>query len=108
MERKNRYRNPVRLATVLRVAFLCLLGGIGGAGFVYLRNDHVKTGDQIRQAEKEIEDLKEETQLWELRVAGAMDRIELSRRLEWMGSDLQSIDPARVIKIPVPAAPPGQ
>lgn len=84
---------------VLRIAFIgILIAGIGG-GLVFVRNQHVKKGDLIRQMEDEIVELNHERQLWELRVATAKDRIELARRLRWMDSDLQPIDPARVLKL---------
>ena len=37
--------------------------------------------------------------MWELRIAGVMDRAELARRLHWKGSDLREIDPVRVINL---------
>ena len=104
MEKRNRYRNPVRFAAIFRVIFICLLLGVTGGAFVFMRNLHVKKGDDIRTVEIEIADLDHETQLWELRIAGAKDRIELARRLKWMGSDLQPIDPTRVLKIDASAA----
>ncbi|MDF1815976.1 MAG: hypothetical protein P1V20_27495 [Verrucomicrobiales bacterium] len=104
MEKKNRYRNPVRVAAVFRLVFFCLLLGIVGGTFVFLRNLHVKRGDEIRKVEIEIAELDHEMQLWEIRIAGARDRIELSRRLKWLGSDLQPIDPSRILKIDATAA----
>ena len=101
MEKRNRYRNPVRLTSVFRVIFLCLLVGTIGAAFVYLQNRQVKQGDAIRVVEMEIEELDHQLQLWELRIAGAKDRIELARRLRWIGSELEPIDPTRVLKIKV-------
>lgn len=103
MDKRNRYRNPVRIGTVLRIAFVGILIVVIGGGLVFLRNQHVKKGDLIRQVEDEIVELDHERQLWELRVATAKDRIELSRRLRWMGSDLRPIDPARVLKLRRPA-----
>jgi hypothetical protein len=99
MDKRNRYRNPVRIQSVLRMVLVCLLLGVVGGVFVYLRNLHVKTGDKIHAAELAIAELDHELQLWELRIAGAKDRIELARQLKWVGSDLRPIDPARILKI---------
>ncbi len=99
MEKKNRYRNPVRMRAVLRMVLVCFLLGVVGGVFVFQRNLHVKTGDKIHDAELAIAELDHELQLWELRIAGAKDRIELSRQLKWVGSDLRPIDPARILKI---------
>lgn len=99
MERRNRYRNPVKMATVFRVAFFGIVFALIGGGFVFIRNEHVQTGDKIRNLEQEIAGLDQERQLWELRLAGALDRLELSRRLKWANSSLTPIDPSRVLKI---------
>lgn len=99
MEKKNRYRTPVRFIAVFRVVLVCLLFGVVGCAFVYIRNQHVKKGDEIRQVEIEIAELDQQEDLWELRIAAAKDRSELSGRLGWIGSDLKSIDPARILKI---------
>ena len=101
MEKRNRYRNPVQFASVFRVIFICLLVGLIGAAFVYIKNRHIRQGDEIHNLENRIVELDHEKQLWELRIAGAKDRVELARRLKWMGSDLTSIDPSRVLKIQV-------
>lgn len=104
MVKKNRYRNPVRLGVVLRAVFVCLLLGTIGGALVFIRNYHVQQGDRIRKVELEITELDHAKQLWELRVASAKDRLELSRRLHWMGSELEPIDPGRVIRIHSPGS----
>lgn len=99
MVKRNRYRNPLKTPGLFRVLFICLaLGGIG-ACFVTIRNRHVTKGNEITQREREIEQLEREIEMWELRIAGVMDRAELSRRLRWKGSDLRDIDPLRVWNI---------
>ena len=99
MANRNRYRNPIRFAPIARAVMVCLLLGVVGGTFVFLRNQHVTRGDQIRSVEVEIAELDNEIQLLELRIAGAKDRVELTRRLEWMGSDLKPVDPSRILKI---------
>ena len=99
MERRNRYKNPVRFIAVFRIVFICLLLGAVGGVFVHARNQHVKQGDQIRQVENDIDRLSEEKELWQLRNAAAKDRKELKERLRWIGSDLEPIKPSRVITI---------
>jgi len=105
MEKRNRYRNPVRMKAVIRMVLVCLLLGVVGGVFVFLRNLHVKTGDKIHSTELAIAELDHEIQLWELRIAAAMDRNELARQLKWVGSELRPIDPARVLKIEASRAP---
>ncbi|NNE92574.1 MAG: hypothetical protein HKN23_13085 [Verrucomicrobiales bacterium] len=99
MVRRNRYRNPLKTPGLFRVLFLCLaIGGIG-ACFVTIRNRHVKKGDEIRERELLIVKLEQDVEMYELRIAGMMDRNELDRWLRWKGSDLQDIDPTRVWNI---------
>jgi hypothetical protein len=84
-----------------------MAGGLSlatGAGFVYMRNEHVLRGNEIGAVEKQISALDQEIELWELRIAAVRDRQELARRLRWVQSDLGDIDVSKVIEIE-PAAP---
>jgi hypothetical protein len=99
MEKRNRYKNRVGGIVILR---LILAGGLSlatGAGFVYMRNEHVLRGNEIGAVEKQIASLDQEIELWELRIAAVRDRQELSRRLRWVQSDLADIDVSKVIEI---------
>lgn len=99
MEKRNRYKNRIRPLLICRL----ILGGMlllgVGAGFVLVRNQHVMEGDVLRSLEDEIVELDREIELWELRIAAVRDRQELSRRLRWVQSDLNDVDPGRVIEI---------
>jgi hypothetical protein len=99
----NRYRNPLRTPMLARIVFLCVTAGLVGASFGIVRNRHVKKGDEIHAAEKAIVKLEQEIEMWDLRVAGMMDRAEMSRRLAWFDSDLSDIRASRVLEV-APAA----
>jgi hypothetical protein len=99
MEKRNRYKNRIGGFVILR---LFLAGGLllgAGAGYVYVRNEHVLCGNEIGQVEREIGALDQEIELWELRITAVRDRHELSRRLRWVQSDLADIDLSKVIEI---------
>lgn len=99
MEKRNRYKNRVGRLTILR---LILGGGLllaTGAGFVFTKNDHILRGGRIVDVEREIREIEQEIELWELRIASVRDRQELSRRLRWAQSDLSDIDVTKVIEI---------
>lgn len=106
MERRNRYKNGIRLGLIARLFFISGLLLATGVGFVYMRNSHVMRSDKIGAVESDIEALNKEIELWELRIAAVRDRQELSRRLRWVQSDLADIDTAKVIEIS-PAASAG-
>ncbi|MAS92178.1 MAG: hypothetical protein CMO55_03185 [Verrucomicrobiales bacterium] len=99
MEKRNRYKNRIRPLLICRLVLggMLLLGV--GAGFVLVRNQHVMEGDVLRSLEDEIVELDREIELWELRIAAVRDRQELSRRLRWVQSDLDEVDPSRVIEV---------
>ena len=79
MEKRNRYRNRIRPLTIARLA----LGGIlllaTGVGFVLVRNDHVMTGNEIRELEDRIVAHDREIEMWEVRIAAVRAREERSR-----------------------------
>lgn len=99
MEKRNRYKNRIGAILVVRIALSVALLLATGAGFVFVRNDHVLRGNEIGAVEKEIGLLEQEIELWELRIAAVRDRHELSRRLRWVQSDLKDIDVSKVIEI---------
>ena len=39
--------------------------------------------------------------MWDVRIAGLLDRSDLSRRLRWNGSDLQEISPERILELEI-------
>lgn len=99
MEKRNRYRNRVQPVLICRLVMGGLLLLAVGAGFVLVRNQHVMEGNELRELEDQIVELDREIELWEVRIAAVRDRQELSRRLRWAQSDLEQIDPARVIEL---------
>ncbi len=99
MEKRNRYKSRVGGGVILRLVFAGGLVLATGAGFVYMRNEHVLRGNEIGAVEREIAGLDQEIELWELRIAAVRDRHELSRRLRWVQSDLADIDVSKVIEI---------
>lgn len=105
----NRYRNPLRTPWVGRIVFGSVTLAVIFAAFVYLRNRQVKQGDQIHEAEKLIVQIDKEIEMWELRIAGQLDRNELQKRLKWVDSDLEDIRASRILVLApgeeVPALP---
>lgn len=105
----NRYRNPLKTPMLARIVFWCVTAGVVGASFGIVRNRHVKKGDEIHAAEREVVLLDQEIEMWELRVAGLMDRAEMARRLAWFESDLGDIKTSKVLELApaeeVPALP---
>tara|TARA_R110002096_G_scaffold346131_6_gene539575 strand:- start:160 stop:501 length:342 start_codon:yes stop_codon:yes gene_type:complete len=99
MEKRNRYRNRIRMVTLCRLVLAAALLLAAGAGFVLVRNEHVIRGYDIRDLEDEVVELEREIEMWELRIAGVKGRQELSRRLRWVQSDLQEIELKRVIEV---------
>jgi hypothetical protein len=99
MKKGNRYRNPLKTPMLARIVFWCVTAGVIGASFGIVRNRHVKKGDEIHAAEKAVVKLDQEIEMWELRVAGMMDRGEMSRRLTWFESDLGDIKASKVLEV---------
>ncbi|MEM7698240.1 MAG: hypothetical protein AAF236_07545 [Verrucomicrobiota bacterium] len=102
MHRKNRYKNRIGALAICRLVLAGALLLASGGGFVLVRNSHIIKGDEIHEVEMAIEDLEEEIELWEVRIAGVRDRQELSRRLRWVQSDLEEIDSNRLVEMSAP------
>lgn len=96
---RNRYRNPLKTPALSRIVFLSVTACVVGASFGIIRNRHVKKGDEIHAAEIAVVKLDQEIEMWELRVAGQLDRAEMARRLAWVDSDLGDIRASKVLVI---------
>ena len=100
MRRNRNYdRRPLRTPGVIRTASLLLITGMIGAAFGLIRNQHVRKGNEIHAVEASIADCEKEIELWELRIAGLLDRSDLARRLQWCGSDLKEIKSEWVLEL---------
>lgn len=88
---RNRYRNRLQTPGMSLMVFLFMVITLVAVCFVHIRNQHVKKGDDIRAVETEIAKMDKEIEMLELRIAGLMDRDDMERRLEWLGSDLSKV-----------------
>ena len=88
---------PLHTPFIVRIVLLGIVAASFGACLVVIRNGHVKKGDEIHQVETSIVNLEKDIALMETRNAGLRDRADLARRLRWIGSDLASIDPLRIL-----------
>lgn len=95
--KKNRYRNSLKTPILVRIAFYFMVLCVFSGSYVLLKNRQVIKGDRIHAAENAVTDLDKEIELWQVRVAGLMDRGELGRRLKWAGSELREVDPSQVL-----------
>jgi len=91
--------NSLGTPVIIRIVFLGLVAGIFGASFVVIRNRHIKKGDEIREAEKAILACNKEVEMLENRIDRLIGRADLGRHLRWIDSDLEEIDPTRVLII---------
>ncbi len=99
MKRNQRYRNPLKVDSMVGSVLVILTLGAVGSAYVYMKNRHVKTGDAIHAIESEIRDIDKEVQMLRTRLAEAEALPNLERRLAEAGSVLSEIDPGRVVEI---------
>ena len=97
--KKNAYRNSLKTGSLVFWVLLASMVGVVGASYVHVKNRHVAKGDEIREFEREIQELDQEVEMIELRIAGLLDRSELSRRLSQADSALKKIDQTAVINL---------
>lgn len=75
------HNNPVHLGKILLISFLITLLLTIGLGFVYLKNRQFGLGEQIRQTEREIRQVRSENEVLLARLAGLSSRPALQKRI---------------------------
>lgn len=103
---RHRYRNGVKLPTLLALVLTTALLIVLGLAAVHQQNFAHSLGDEQRQTEKEIRLLKQEISALDLRIESLLTRDRVQPRLAGAQTLLQPIRKDRRIFIsPEPPAP---
>jgi hypothetical protein len=104
---RNRYRNTVRLPTVVACILVTLMALVITLSIVLDRNRIHALGDEQRQVEKEIKLLKQELTALDLRIESLLTRDKVHDRLANARTLLRPISKDRLILLaPEPTTPP--
>lgn len=106
MKRKYDYQNKLSFDVLFKWTSLLAAVAILASAYVYIRNQHIRESDYVRQAEREMNELHAEIEMYELRIARMLDRPELEARLEDGGSSLRDIGQATVEVVQIVRARP--
>ena len=90
--KQHEYRNSLRLGVLAKWVLALAATGVAASGYVYVRNLHIKESDYIRMAEQEMADLRNEIEMYELRIAAMLDRPALEKQLDSRSSELRAIE----------------
>ncbi len=104
---RHRYRNGVRISTLVMLVVTTALLIVLGLSVVHQQNFAHSLGDEQRQTEREIRLLKQEISALDLRIESLLTRDKVQPRLANAQTLLQPIRKERRIFLPpVPAATP--
>lgn len=105
---KNRKNRPaaVRFGPALKAMLICLAIGGAGIGYVGLKKQIHDLSRQIEQKEKAVKALREENAKLGRQLATLQSPPFLHRRANDLQLSLRPPEPAQIVRLPEPVAPP--
>lgn len=95
----------LRLASALRVLFICLFLGGAGVGYVLQKNKIYELGQLQKRLEMELDSLQKENGLWRGQLQELLLPKRLAERVRQMELGLGPARPDQIIWLPEPGAP---
>jgi len=97
----------IRFGPALKAAFLCLMIGGSAVGYVWQKSQIYQLGQDIRQRETRLTQLRGEDQRLRDQLAVLRSPVMLDQRTRQMNLGLVPAQPNQIWRLPEPAAPPG-
>jgi cell division protein FtsB len=94
----------IQFAPALKVAFLCLLFAGSAVGYVWQKSQIYMLGQQIRQSESHLSQLRNENQRLSDQLAILRSPVMLDQRARELNLGLVPAQPLQVWRMPEPAA----
>ena len=80
-QNRKKHANPLPVASLARWIFLAFFAGVIGLSYVYLKNEQARTGDQIKNMERRLNELTTQNEVLHGRVSTLSSRTALQKRL---------------------------
>jgi cell division protein FtsB len=95
----------IRFGPALKAAFLCLLIAGSAVGYVWQKSQIYMLGQQIRQSETHLAQLRNENQRLTDQLAALRSPVMLDQRARELNLGLAPAQPSQVWRLPEPASP---
>jgi len=96
--------NPVHFSSLIRCLLVAILLGAGGLFFVYMKNQQFALGEEIRQVEKRISEIKAQNESLLVRVTELSSRRELQQKIASGFIDMKPIQDNVIARLAGPAS----
>ena len=103
IENRRKYANPIHIAPLFRWLLLALVRGGCGLLFVFIKNQQHFLGEQTREVERQIRDVRAQNEVLLARISALSSRAELQRKLNQGLIALQPIQDHCIARIGQPA-----
>ena len=97
----------IRFGPALKASFLCLLIAGSAVGYVWQKSQIYQLGQDIRQRESRLAQLRNENQRLSDQLAILRSPVMLDQRARELKLGLAPAQPVQIWRLPEPAAPPG-
>jgi len=99
--------NPIHVASLVRWLMLAVAFSVCGLLFVYVKNQQHSLGEQTREVESQIREMRSHNEVLLARISTLSSRAELQRKLEQKMLVLQSIQDHSIARLVPPVTAEG-
>jgi len=96
----------IHFGPVLKVVLLCFLFGGSAVGYVWQKGQIYQLGQQIRQEEAQLTQMKDNNQKFRDQLAMLRSPTMLDRRARELNLGLAPAQPSQIWRLPEPSSPP--
>jgi hypothetical protein len=101
---RNRKRGQLRVGTVARTVFVCVLVAVAGLGYVWEKNQILRLGDEIRDREAYLTRLNKRTAMLQTHLAFLETPSQLELRVQQCNLNLVAPTKNQVVRLYEPGA----
>jgi hypothetical protein len=98
-QNRKKHANSLPVASLAKWIIAAFFLGVIGLSYVYLKNQHLTTGDEIKRLEREFDSLNTQNDLMRGRIAALSSRSVLQRRLNEGFIKMIPVTDDRIVRI---------
>lgn len=100
---RRKQSNPIKIAPLAKWLGVAVILGIAGLGFVYIKHQQFALGEQTRQHERSLREVRAYNQVLETKIATLTSRTELQRKLLEGLVQMMPIQDTRIARLTPPS-----